>query len=285
MFDGTILNHKDQKVTPMIIACPQCATRFVVPSTIFAKGGRKVRCASCGHMWFEDGSNKQEDEASGVAKGNFADDLLRADGHHHEGGKPDSNENGKKSSWLKSDFTKGFKVVAAACVSVLFAFFAYEFFKPSLIQGEGLAFNEMHIERTEHGIILTGEVVNTVNDERGMPSLKVTFLMPEGMEGDSTLISLDKAVLTGGETYPLSVTIDDVPHEVQNLKVTFAGGEGDVSASISQGTHDNSHNGETRPSDEDNKATDMPDHDAHGNEHGTAAETSGSSHDDGSGHH
>ena len=36
----------------MIIACPECATRFVAPLEKFLPAGRKVRCAKCGHAWF-----------------------------------------------------------------------------------------------------------------------------------------------------------------------------------------------------------------------------------------
>ena len=42
-------------VTVMIIACPACATRYVVPDTAIGVEGRTVRCAKCRHSWFQDG--------------------------------------------------------------------------------------------------------------------------------------------------------------------------------------------------------------------------------------
>lgn len=39
----------------MIIACPACATRYVVPDTAIGVDGRTVRCAKCRHSWFQDG--------------------------------------------------------------------------------------------------------------------------------------------------------------------------------------------------------------------------------------
>lgn len=39
----------------MIIACPACATRYVVPDTAIGIEGRTVRCAKCRHSWFQDG--------------------------------------------------------------------------------------------------------------------------------------------------------------------------------------------------------------------------------------
>ena len=40
----------------MIIACPACKTRYVVPDSAIGVEGRTVRCAKCKHSWFQDGS-------------------------------------------------------------------------------------------------------------------------------------------------------------------------------------------------------------------------------------
>ncbi len=38
----------------MIIACPACKTRYVVPETAIGDTGRTVRCAKCKHSWFQE---------------------------------------------------------------------------------------------------------------------------------------------------------------------------------------------------------------------------------------
>ena len=42
----------------MIIACPACATRYVVPDSAVGVGGRTVRCAKCRHSWFQEGPHE-----------------------------------------------------------------------------------------------------------------------------------------------------------------------------------------------------------------------------------
>lgn len=43
----------------MIIACPACSTRYVVPDSAIGVDGRTVRCAKCRHSWFQEGSSAE----------------------------------------------------------------------------------------------------------------------------------------------------------------------------------------------------------------------------------
>ena len=38
----------------MILTCPSCGTQYAVKDGAIPDGGRKVRCAACGHSWHQD---------------------------------------------------------------------------------------------------------------------------------------------------------------------------------------------------------------------------------------
>ncbi|WP_292682983.1 MJ0042-type zinc finger domain-containing protein [Novosphingobium sp.] len=54
-------------VKAMIIACPACATRYVVPDTAIGVEGRTVRCAKCRHSWYQEGPELAPRPAPGAA--------------------------------------------------------------------------------------------------------------------------------------------------------------------------------------------------------------------------
>jgi len=46
----------------MIISCPACGTRYVVPDSAIGGSGRTVRCAKCKHSWFQEPNLPSEPE-------------------------------------------------------------------------------------------------------------------------------------------------------------------------------------------------------------------------------
>lgn len=45
----------------MLISCPNCATNFSVPDKALAPSGRTLKCAKCGHKWFQTATAPKDD--------------------------------------------------------------------------------------------------------------------------------------------------------------------------------------------------------------------------------
>lgn len=51
----------------MLLVCPSCRTRYVVPDAAIGMDGRTVRCANCKHSWFQGGAVPEVPAAPAIA--------------------------------------------------------------------------------------------------------------------------------------------------------------------------------------------------------------------------
>lgn len=198
----------------MIITCPQCDTRFVVPSTVFAKGGRKVKCASCKHVWFHE-----------------EDTLQRASEPQKTS---QSVDNKDKKKWI-AELASGYKVIAGFAILVLAIYFAYHYLNPSLKIGEGLVFDNITIVREGESVTLKGDIVNAMDSPRGVPSIQITQFLQNNVEGDKIIIAPSHDILQSGEAIEFSAEIHDLAEDVVDLKISFfMGGAEDIIETVTE---------------------------------------------------
>ncbi|MEO9634354.1 MAG: MJ0042-type zinc finger domain-containing protein [Parasphingorhabdus sp.] len=56
----------------MILNCPACTTRYLVPDSAIGLNGRSVRCASCRHSWFQEAILPEKELVEAPATGTVA---------------------------------------------------------------------------------------------------------------------------------------------------------------------------------------------------------------------
>jgi len=169
------------------------------------QGGRKMRCASCHHQWFQD---NPDSETKAVDSDIAMDEIERPT-------KP-------ALDVLKQDFRQGWGVMAAIIGVMLGLYFAISLFQSDMIMGQGLAFDRIAIERQESGeLLLTGQIVNVMNEARGVPMIKITQILQSGAQGDSRIIDPMVESLNGGEVLPMSLMLQGIGEDVRDIKLTF----------------------------------------------------------------
>lgn len=190
----------------MILTCPQCDTRFVVPSTIFMKGGRKLRCSSCKHSWFQEEPLEKKLHSYEGSANNIGHISTR-----------DVSFLGK----IKNDFKRGYVLIVSTCVFVVVAYFIYHLLSAPAVMGQGLAFDNISIAREGNVVIISGSIVNAMNEERGVPNIEITQILNNDVRGDTIIHSSGKEVLQSGESIPLLISLDNIDETVKDLAITF----------------------------------------------------------------
>lgn len=51
----------------MLLSCPECRTRYLIPDSAIGIAGRQVRCANCKHSWFQPGPDPAGSAAADAA--------------------------------------------------------------------------------------------------------------------------------------------------------------------------------------------------------------------------
>lgn len=198
----------------MILSCPECKTQFLLPSTAIPVEGRKVRCSNCQHIWHQEKPFEvkipdfSDQDFSTLPKTKADTDDIRSEQDF--------------AAIIKKESREGILPFFAGMAIVFLAFFTYVFLTPDIPVGQGLAFDNMTVERLGDGTLgVSGAVLNTMDGKRKIPMIRMTYIGIEGVEGDSRLFQADKEILNAGESIPVSFVLDDAPTDVMDIRISF----------------------------------------------------------------
>ena len=213
----------------MILTCPSCSTRYLADPASLEPAGRMVRCANCGHSWFQ----KPPDDmprsvAGGAAEG--AGPLASAQLGSRRGGQ---NAIPTFVLWL---------VLAGAVLG--FGYFAYQY-RVEIVRGwpqaatlynlfgvevnsAGLEFRDITyaFENQEGLSILAvrGTVVNVTDQPLPIPRVRISLLNDAGEELYGWTVVLTETRLEPGATTEFLTRLSSPPPGSTNIGVTFAEG-------------------------------------------------------------
>ena len=194
----------------MILTCPQCTTRYLLPATVLAPDGRNVKCSSCSGVWFEEPDYDELAELQAADEDDSApppefDDIP-------DGVKPDieldfvdrEDEQAEEESRDTIDL-KAYIVSYAAAASVFFLVLGFLVTVKSpmvnawpasaglyqmlgmriAVPGEGLVFDRLAIEssgESESGedFVISGQVINLTSDDQLLPFIEANLRKRNG---------------------------------------------------------------------------------------------------------
>lgn len=236
----------------MHLTCPSCETTFAVDRDQIGSAGRRVRCGSCGHDWFQEapGADSAPDGGNGAAAAEEAPppevpapevpapEVPAPAPARRERRRPPPRPapaprgRGVMFGWLLllivalglaagAYFGRERIVAAFPAASELYELVDLAVIPPL---GEGLEFREVKTERRtvdgESVVVVEGLVVNVSNAPRAVPRMRASLMDSAGKTVEQWTFNAARTNLPPGAETRFETTTGNVPKN-GNLSIDF----------------------------------------------------------------
>jgi len=240
----------------MILDCPSCATRYLVPSEKIGPGGRLVRCGVCRHTWHQEPAEEVLSEAEPPPRAAEAGPSGTAATPELMGERPaseapatselrpiphGSNLPAFRPRPRRRSPMLGWVVLVLAVAALLYGTYVerariVELWPPAgrLFMlfgvmpepvGAGLEIRAVTSERaSENGVVvlrIAGEVVNISGVSRDVPSLVAVLKDARKRKVQQWTFKAGETKLLPGEASKFSTSVDNPPDEATDVDVDF----------------------------------------------------------------
>ncbi|WP_109116591.1 zinc-ribbon domain-containing protein [Azospirillum sp. TSO22-1] len=213
----------------MLITCPNCSTRYTVADKAVPSQGRKVRCKSCGHVWYQRPVVEEPERTL------LAEDLAPP---RRPAAKP-----GKVKKPLSRGVVAGWAAFAVLLAAILAGGYfgrahVVRLWPPAALlyetvglavdpPGTGLQLQNVRSEqRAENGatlLVVEGQILNASDVMRPVPKVRAVSLGFDRKPVQTWTIETTSDQLLPGEIATFRSTQRD-PGAVAEVMVTFEGG-------------------------------------------------------------
>jgi predicted Zn finger-like uncharacterized protein len=217
----------------MILVCPLCNTRYLIPASAFAGGARQVRCAKCSHSWQAEPPKELD-----LVQTHTLEPVTIERRPIPQGSNLPAVIKEPMPKWLS------FAIISASFFAILALLGWLILVRGSIVKiwpametvydhvglhvfyvGEGLNLTNVRSElRYEDGIMklyVEGNIVNTTEKIQKIPNLNASAIGSDGENMQSWQIDAPAATLEPKGTLPFTSSINGPKGTVVNVNLNF----------------------------------------------------------------
>lgn len=238
----------------MILQCPECSTRYLVPDSAIGPEGRTVRCANCRHSWFQAPAAPEPvpppppaplpvapatDEPAAADRPEPVAPPLPAQVEPAYAAPAEDDYTHRPSYRASRNPTRIWTIAAAIAGALMLAAVGLIAWlgAPGLLGRTGLAFapkespllirdNPIERRELENGselFAVSGRITNPSNDRQRVPDIRAELRDAQGRLVYSWTITPQQRTLPPGGAVDFNSAKLDVPANSKRLELSFAG--------------------------------------------------------------